>query len=517
MERVEGTGNDNELTRKFQFNPKLGIDNPVLSLTDDIESEGPLKPRFCSLTKSEGGTFGFFLRQELGGVGHVIRQVEVDGPAQHGGLRDGDRLLEVNGEYVDDMNPMKVAQKIMGAGRCVSLAVLDEKSYLEARARNLNTAMLLPACAPAQEPGARPRLCYVQRNQGSFGFRILATGGEKGPFHLTVTSGGPAEAAGVFTGSRLLELNGTTVNHLTKAQLNKKLKQAGPAVALLVMEPNSEEYYRRRGLKVTAAMADPATIPYKARKLHMVKGPKGYGFLLRQEKHFNKTDGQFLREVDVGLPAEKAGMQDGDRLLAVNGKAVEGLTHEDAVGLICVSGNQVTMLVIDHVGDQFYNMLGLSPLLFYEEESLEPADLHPTIDLPQTAVVTSDQKLGEMIQPRPRLCHLCKEPSGYGFQLGNITDEDEIFVAQVVPEGPAHRAGLQDGDLLIEINGTNVEKLCYQEVIHWLKENDTGQLTLLVIDWEGYRYCRHQGLTICPAMARDVGQKTTDHTERREE
>ncbi|XP_078538310.1 Na(+)/H(+) exchange regulatory cofactor NHE-RF4 isoform X2 [Lissotriton helveticus] len=513
----KGTGNDNELIRKFQFNPKLGIDNPALSLADDIESEGPLTPRFCSLTKSEGGTFGFFLRRELGGAGHVIRQVEVGGPAQHGGLQDGDRLLEVNGEYVDDMNPMRVAQKIMAGGRRVSLAVLDEKSYLEARARHLNMAMLLPAHAPPQEPGARPRLCHVQRIQGGLGLRISAAEGEKGPFNLTVTSGGPAEAAGVFAGSRLLELNGTSVSHLTKTQLNKKLKQAGPAVALLVMEPNSEEFYRRRGLKVTAAMADPATIPYKARKLHMVKGPNGYGFLLRQEKHFNKADGQFLREVDVGLPAEKAGMRDGDRLLAVNGKAVEGLTHEDVVGLICVSGTQVTMLVIDHVGDQFYNMLGLSPLLFYDEESLEPADLHPTFDLPDTAKGSSDQHLGEMIQPRPRLCHLYKEPSGYGFQLGNITDEDEIFVAQVVLEGPAHRAGLREGDLLIKVNGTNVEKLCYQEVIRWLKEDDTGQLTLLVVDREGYRCCRDRGLTICPAMAKDVGQKTTDHTQGREE
>ncbi|XP_069470475.1 Na(+)/H(+) exchange regulatory cofactor NHE-RF4 [Ambystoma mexicanum] len=511
MKERGGLNEDMELPEKFQFDPKQGIDNPALSLADDIESGEAFEPRFCSLTKPDGGTFGFFLRHEFGSAGHVIRQVEVGGPAYHCGLRDGDRLLEVNGEYVDDMNPLRVVQKIKGAGKQISLAVLDQRSYLEARARHLNTAMLLPGHGQTSEAGAKPRLCYVRRVEGGFGFSLSASEDEKSPFHLTVNVGGPAEAAGLPSGSRLLELNGAGICHLTKTQVNKKLKQAGPAVALLVMEPNLEQFYCRRGIKVTAAMADPSTVPFKARKLHLVKGPDGYGFLLRQEKHASKAEGQFLREVEAGLPAQKAGMKDGDRLLAVNGKVVEGLTHEDVVYLICMSGSMVTLLVIDYLGDQFYSIVGLSPLLFYEDEHLTSPGLHPHDDSLQPATGSSDRNV--KIQPRPRLCHLRKESSGYGFHLGNITDEDEIFVAQVVPESPAQRAGLKVGDLLIEINGTNVEKRSYKDVIRWLKEDSGGQLTLLVVDREGYTHYRDRGLTICAGMAETAGQKAADDTE----
>uniref|UniRef100_A0A803TCJ8 PDZ domain-containing protein n=1 Tax=Anolis carolinensis TaxID=28377 RepID=A0A803TCJ8_ANOCA len=54
--------------------------------------------------------------------------------------------------------------------------------------------------------------------------------------------------------------------------------------------------------------------------------------------------GQFLREVDAGLPAEKAGMRDGDRLLAVNGENAEDLDHQEMVRRIRADSSRVTLL-----------------------------------------------------------------------------------------------------------------------------------------------------------------------------
>lgn len=68
--------------------------------------------------------------------------------------------------------------------------------------------------------------------------------------------------------------------------------------------------------------------------------------------------GQFLWDVDAGLPAEQAGMKEGDRLLAVNGESIEGLDHQQTVLRIRARDDQVTLLVIDPAGDEFYQSVG---------------------------------------------------------------------------------------------------------------------------------------------------------------
>jgi len=72
--------------------------------------------------------------------------------------------------------------------------------------------------------------------------------------------------------------------------------------------------------------------------------------------------GQFLWEVDAGLPAEQAGMKEGDRLLAVNGESIEGLDHQQTVLKIRAHDDRVTLLVIDPAGDEFYQSVGFGDL-----------------------------------------------------------------------------------------------------------------------------------------------------------
>ncbi len=65
-------------------------------------------PRVCVLKKEEGETFGFRLRVERGQQGHIIRQLDSLGVAERSGLKDGDRLLEVNEMFVDNVEHMEV-------------------------------------------------------------------------------------------------------------------------------------------------------------------------------------------------------------------------------------------------------------------------------------------------------------------------------------------------------------------------------------------------------------------------
>lgn len=61
------------------------------------------RPRVISLTKRPGQMFGFYLRIEHGEEGHLIRCLELGGPAELAGMKDGDRLVRVNSTFVDNL------------------------------------------------------------------------------------------------------------------------------------------------------------------------------------------------------------------------------------------------------------------------------------------------------------------------------------------------------------------------------------------------------------------------------
>lgn len=393
--KVLGLEGDKASIIKFEFNPKDGIDNPALSLAEDIDGEAMGEPRFYLLSKGSTETFGFCLHEELGCQGHIIRQVELGGLAQRRGLQDGDRLLQVNGHFVDHMEHHRVVQKIKASGNQVLLAVLDGDSYEAAKALGRDLSQMLPT-------DIRPRLCHITRDKSGFGFSVSGPEGVKGTFQLSVRQDGPAERAGVPSGSWLLELNGHSVRSCSHTQLARKLKQSGSKVTLLVASGPVEEFYRLRGLQVTAALADTSWLPFKARELHMVKGDAGYGFLLKEDDYGSGDVGQFLWDIDAGLPAEQAGMKEGDRVLAVNGESIEGLDHQETVLRIRAHKEQVTLLVIDPASDAFYRSIGLSPLLFLDDGDPALGSCTPSLPSPSDS---------------PGLCHIDVGPKGPGSWL----------------------------------------------------------------------------------------------------
>lgn len=66
------------------------------------------RPKVISLNKKPEQTFGFYLRLEHGEEGHLIRCLELGGPAELAGMKDGDRIVRVNGTFVDQMSHTQV-------------------------------------------------------------------------------------------------------------------------------------------------------------------------------------------------------------------------------------------------------------------------------------------------------------------------------------------------------------------------------------------------------------------------
>ncbi|KAM5246006.1 Na(+)/H(+) exchange regulatory cofactor NHE-RF4, partial [Ctenodactylus gundi] len=442
-------------TLKFKFNPKLGIDNPVLSLAEDhdcAETWRLQRPRFCLLSQDEGRSFGFHLQQHLGRAGHVVSRVEPGTSAQHQGLREGDLILAVNSEAVEHEDFPVVVRHIRASGPRVLLTVLARHVYEAVRAQQGKGTPLCPALGL----GVRPRLCHVVRDEGGFGFSV--THGARGPFWLVLSVGGAAERAGVPPGARLLEVNGVCVEKFTHSQLSRKLWQSGQQVTLLVAGPEVEEQCRQLGMPLAAPLAEGWALPAKPRCLHLQKGPSGFGFLLREEKGSDGRLGQFLWEVDPGLPADKAGMQAGDRLVAVAGESVEGLGHEETVSRIRAQGSCVSLIVVDPEADRFFSMVRLSPLLFLEGTEATPSPQ----DSCSTSPVEMESLPGEDTALSPgslgsRQYFLFPGPGGcYGFRLSCVANGPCVFISQVTPGGSAAQAGLKTGDIVLEVNGCPV-------------------------------------------------------------
>lgn len=69
------------------------------------------------------------------------------------------------------------------------------------------------------------------------------------------------------------------------------------------------------------------------------------------------TAGHFIKDIDRGSPAERAGVKEMDRLVTVDGKDVDSCSHEQVVDRIRQSGNQCCLLVVDKETDEMYKLV----------------------------------------------------------------------------------------------------------------------------------------------------------------
>ncbi|KAI1893782.1 hypothetical protein AGOR_G00127210 [Albula goreensis] len=424
MEQTTGVENAMVLTQRFTFNPKEGIDNPALVIADDT-----------------GGEFWVLPANGEGPAWSCDQEVEPWSVAERSGLRDGDRLLEVNEEFVDDVEHHKVVQRIQACGLQLCFLVLGGEEYEEAVREGQDLRSL--ARAHRGEDCSRPQLYHIPRDPtAGFGFNIIPVEGERGRYSVCTLSDGPAERAGLCSGQRLVWINGAMVSELTHSALIKMLRKSMDHVTVLVIDHKSEVSYNRRRLPILPTMAEAHNLPLPE-KLHLVRGSGGFGFLLRQEKLPSGCIAHLLREVDTGSPAEQAGMQDGDLLLEINGEAVEELEHEEIVSRVRQSNQMVTFTVIHAYGRDLYMQLHLSPMIFHDsklpkeaQRKLENVLTAPPIELPKKVQVTP---------PCVRLCVLNKGPTGFGFRLSSVQHELGTFIAQVEKGGSAEKAGLWEG------------------------------------------------------------------------
>ncbi|EEC05012.1 PDZ domain-containing protein, putative [Ixodes scapularis] len=129
---------------------------------DTIVEEPALGPRLCHLSKwntFEG--YGFNLHADKKRLQHFIGQVDPGSPADLGGLRRNDRLVEVNGTTVEGENHRDIIERIKRDPSRVDLLVVDEETEKALVSKKIKISSkadnVIHRRTPPQQPGTEQK------------------------------------------------------------------------------------------------------------------------------------------------------------------------------------------------------------------------------------------------------------------------------------------------------------------------------------------------------------------------
>jgi hypothetical protein len=95
----------------------------------DEEVNANLVPRLCHIVRwSDFQGYGFNLHAEKGKAGQFIGKVDEGSPAEAAGLKQGDRIVAVNGVSIGNENHQQVVSRIKLGGEETRLLVVDAET-----------------------------------------------------------------------------------------------------------------------------------------------------------------------------------------------------------------------------------------------------------------------------------------------------------------------------------------------------------------------------------------------------
>ncbi|XP_065206182.1 Na(+)/H(+) exchange regulatory cofactor NHE-RF2-like isoform X2 [Planococcus citri] len=108
---------------------------PIMS-NDTLDSK--YKIRLCHILKCDDfDGYGFNLHSEKGKPGQYIGKVDEGSPAESAGLKEGDRIIEVNGANISNENHKQVVQRIKSVPDETKLLVVDSEADNYFKSKNI--------------------------------------------------------------------------------------------------------------------------------------------------------------------------------------------------------------------------------------------------------------------------------------------------------------------------------------------------------------------------------------------
>jgi predicted metalloprotease with PDZ domain len=120
----------------------------IQNVVNDTKQEEDLSsnyyPRLCRIKKCpDFQGYGFILHTQKDRKDKFIGQIDANSPVEAGGLKYGDRIIEVNGDNVEDDSLQQFIQRIKAGGDQTRMLVLDKAAdeYYRGQGISVNNRM----------------------------------------------------------------------------------------------------------------------------------------------------------------------------------------------------------------------------------------------------------------------------------------------------------------------------------------------------------------------------------------
>ncbi|XP_013974216.3 protein scribble homolog isoform X1 [Canis lupus familiaris] len=220
-------------------------------------------------------------------------------------------------------------------------------------------------------------------------------------------------------------------------------------------------------------LIEPARIEEEELTLTIVRQTGGLGISIAGGKgstpYKGDDEGIFISRVSEEGPAAQAGVRVGDKLLEVNGVALHGAEHHQAVEALRGAGTTVQMRLWRERMVEPENAVTVTPLR--PEDDYSPRERRGAgLRLP----LLQPEAAGPLRQ-RHVAC-LVRSEKGLGFSIAGgkgstpyRAGDGGIFISRIAEGGAAHRAGtLQVGDRVLSINGVDMTEARHDHAVSLL-------------------------------------------------
>ncbi|XP_038600883.1 protein scribble homolog isoform X3 [Tachyglossus aculeatus] len=234
-------------------------------------------------------------------------------------------------------------------------------------------------------------------------------------------------------------------------------------------------------------LIEPARIEEEELTLTILRQTGGLGISIAGGKgstpYKGDDEGIFISRVSEEGPAARAGVRVGDKLLEVNGVALRGAEHQQAVEALRGSGPAVAMTVLRERMVEPENAITVTPLR--PEDDYSPRGARGGLRFPLPASPSPGCQ-------RFTAC-LMRDEKGLGFSIAGgkgstpyRAGDGGIFISRIAEGGVAHRAGtLQVGDRVISISGVDMTEARHDQAVSLLTSSTATVALLLERESDG--------------------------------